>query len=204
MNAETCLEKLDLITTLSMATVDEDGMPQNRIISAIYIEDNQFYFFTARGKEFARQLKQTNKVAILGLSKFKEQIRLTGIVKAVEENNQRKYIDLIFEKYPYLYNVYPDKTNEIGMVFKIKDCEIEYFNLAVKPIFRQTYTLGDYTAKEKGFKIAEDECIGCETCMRNCPQKSIVKNDKFEISQNHCLHCGNCYKHCPQGAVKHL
>lgn len=202
MDAKTCLEKLDLITTLSMATVDEDGMPQNRIISAIYIEDNFLYFYTARGKEFTNQLKNTNKISILGLSKFKEQIRLTGEVKQAKE--QRKYIDLIFKKYPYLYNVYPNKTNEIGIIFKIENAEIEYFNLGVKPIFRDTYTIGSYEAKEKGFRVKAEKCIECETCKRNCPQGTITKEEKCKIDENHCLHCGYCFENCPVRAIEKL
>lgn len=202
MDAKTCLEKLDMITTLSMATVDENGMPQNRIISAIYIEDNCLYFYTARGKEFATQLKNTKKISILGLSKFKEQIRLTGEVKPAKE--QRKYIDLIFEKYPYLYNVYPNKTNEIGIIFKIEDGEIEYFNLGVKPIFRDTYTIGNYKAKEKGFRVKAEKCIGCETCKINCPQGTITKEEKCKIDKNHCLHCGYCFENCPVRAIEKL
>ena len=204
MDAKICLEKLDLITSLSMATVDKNGIPQNRIISAIYIEDNKFYFYTARGKEFCEQLKENHYVAILGLSKFKEQIRLTGIAKQVSEKNQRKYIDLIFEKYPYLYNVYPDKTNEIGMVFVIEDAGIEYFNLGVRPIFRENYTIGNYKVKEKGFRILEDKCIACGTCKRNCPQNCIVEGEKYKINEENCLHCGNCYEKCPVKAVKKL
>ena len=57
------------------------------------------------------------------------------------DEEQEKWIRTIFEEQPYLANVYPGKTREIGMIFQIKDGEIEYFNLGVRPIFRGNYTL---------------------------------------------------------------
>ena len=54
MDLQTCLKKLELVQVLNFATVDEDGTPQVRNISAIHYEPDALYFFTARGKEFCR------------------------------------------------------------------------------------------------------------------------------------------------------
>jgi uncharacterized pyridoxamine 5'-phosphate oxidase family protein len=51
MDLQTCFKKLELVGVLNFATVDENGNPQIRNISAIHYEENAFYFFTARGKE---------------------------------------------------------------------------------------------------------------------------------------------------------
>lgn len=40
MNIKTCLEKLKLCGVLSFATVDHQGAPQIRCISAIHFEEN--------------------------------------------------------------------------------------------------------------------------------------------------------------------
>ncbi len=48
MDAKTCLEKLKLVGVLSFATVDGEGNPQIRCISAIHFDKDCFYFFTAR------------------------------------------------------------------------------------------------------------------------------------------------------------
>jgi NAD-dependent dihydropyrimidine dehydrogenase PreA subunit len=77
---------------------------------------------------------------------------------------------------------------------------VEYFNLGVNPIFRETYILGNVNIKEKGYYITES-CIGCGTCRKHCPQKCIEKGTTFVIRQEHCLHCGNCYENCPVKAV---
>lgn len=43
-------------------------------------------------------------------------------------------MDLIFAEQPYLANVYPGKTRDIGIIFEIRDAQIEYFHLGVSPI----------------------------------------------------------------------
>jgi len=79
------------------------------------------------------------------------------------ESEQEEKINTIFDEQPYLSNVYPNDTRKIGIVFEIKDAEIEYFNLGVNPIFRESYTLGTGTISEKGY-IITDRCIECGKC----------------------------------------
>lgn len=54
MDLSTCLKKMELVGVLAFATVDSNGAPQIRNISAIHYEPNALYFFTAREKTFAR------------------------------------------------------------------------------------------------------------------------------------------------------
>ena len=56
MDLATCLKKMQLVGVLAFATVDADGAPQIRNISAIHYEEDAIYFFTARGKNFCREL----------------------------------------------------------------------------------------------------------------------------------------------------
>lgn len=37
------------------ATVDENGLPQARVIDIMLVDDNSLYFITAKGKEFYHQ-----------------------------------------------------------------------------------------------------------------------------------------------------
>lgn len=201
MNLQTCLDKLQYVGVLSFATVAEDGSPQIRNISAIHYEEDGMYFFTARGKDFCRQLLHDGRIQVLGYTKYKEMIRLSGKAYPVAEDEQRKWIDKIFTEQPYLANVYPDDTREIGIVFAVKDAAVEYFNLGVHPIFRETYSMGNAKTAEKGYYITE-QCIGCGTCARHCPQKCIREGQPYRIEQSHCLHCGNCMEHCPVQAVR--
>ena len=107
MDLETCLKKLQYIGVLAFATVDLEGAPQIRNISAIHYEKDAIYFFTARGKEFCRELLEDGRVQILGYSKYKEMIRLSSRAKQTAEEEQKKWMDLIFAEQPYL-------ANEIG------------------------------------------------------------------------------------------
>lgn len=50
---------------------------------------------------------EDGRVQILAYTKYKEMIRLSGKAYAVAENEQRKWMDIIFEEQPYLANVYP-------------------------------------------------------------------------------------------------
>lgn len=201
MDAQTCLKKLGYFGVLSFATVDHNGNPQVRNISAIHYEPDAIYFFTARGKDFCKELLDTEKVQILGYTMYKEMIRLTGTVKPAPEEEQEKWRDIIFNEQPYLSNVYPGDTRSIGIIFCIRDMSIEYFNLGVNPIFRESYVIGNATIQPKGYLIS-DECIGCGTCQTVCPQQAIEEGNPYSIRQNNCLHCGNCFEHCPVSAIK--
>ena len=138
MDAKTCLKKLEYVGVLAFATVDAQGNPQVRNISAVHYEPDALYFFTSRGKDFCRELLEDGRVQILGYTRYKEMIRLSAQAKPVSQEEQQKWIDTIFREQPYLENVYPGNTREIGIVFEIRDAQIEYFHLGVHPIFRET------------------------------------------------------------------
>ena len=201
MDAKTCLQKLQYVGVLAFATVDESGNPQVRNISAIHYEPDALYFFTARGKDFCKELLSDGRVQILGYTRYKEMIRLSAKAVPVVQEEQKRWIDTIFSEQPYLSNVYPGDTRSIGIVFQIKDAAIEYFHLGVNPIFRESYVIGNGNLSPKGYEIT-DACIGCGKCAQICPQKCITKGQPFAIQQEHCLHCGNCYEHCPVKAIR--
>lgn len=206
MDAKTCLQKLQYVGVLAFATVDRDGAPQVRNISAIHYEPDGIYFFTARGKDFCQELLSDGRVQILGYTRYKEMIRLSAKAEQAAEEEQKIWIDRIFQEQPYLSNVYPGDTREIGIVFVIRRAQIEYFNLGERPIVRGSYQLGGENTEggsisKKGYKITED-CISCGTCVEHCPQGCIQPGQTYVIQQEHCLHCGSCLEHCPVSAVQ--
>lgn len=201
MDAKTCLEKMKLAGVLAMATVDADGAPQIRNVSAVHYEEDSLYFFTAKGKEMTKQLRRDGRLQTLVHTRFNEMIRLSGIAKEVSD--PRVQIDVIFSEQPYLGNVYPDDTRySAGTIFEVTNISIEYFNLGVRPIERYQFEVSA-AVKPKGFVITDD-CIACGTCMNNCPQGCIEEGDIMHIQPEHCLHCGNCYDVCPVSAVERL
>lgn len=203
MNAEICLQKLKRCGVLSFATVDKSGAPQIRCISAIHYDTDRLYFFTARGKAFCDELLADGRVQILAYTRFKEMIRLSGRAIMAAETEQAEKIDTIFREQPYLANVYPDKTRDIGVIFELKSFTVEYFNLGVNPIFREVYEVGGAVVQPKGYRIG-DACIGCGSCQKHCPQRCITAGRPFHIQAEHCLHCGACYECCPVKAVEKL
>ncbi|WP_455719927.1 4Fe-4S binding protein [Agathobacter sp.] len=204
MDLTTCLKKMELVGVLAFATVDSEGAPQIRNISAIHYETDAIYFLTARGKNFCKELQEDGRVQILCYTKYKEMIRMSGRAYAVSDDEQEKWRDMIFEEQPYLANVYPGDTREICTIFCIDKADIEYFNLGVNPIFREIYHLGDDIIEpQKGYYIT-DACIGCGKCLSRCPQRCIDEGKPFSIRQNNCLHCGACFENCPVQAVQRV
>ena len=202
MDAQTCLKKLEYVGVLAFATVDKTGAPQIRNISAIHYEPDRMIFFTAKGKAFCEELLTDGRVQVLGYTKYKEMIRMSAKAVPVPEDEQEKWIDTIFAEQPYLSNVYPGDTRKLaGIVFEIRDGEIEYFNLGVNPILRESYIIGVGNLTQKGY-IISGKCIGCGKCLQNCPQRCIAPGKPYKIQQNHCLHCGNCFTVCPVKAVE--
>lgn len=196
MNAQKCLEILREIKDVAFATVDSQGLPQIRMIDVMIVEDERLYFCTARGKEFYRQLTESGQVAITGMNKEFQMIRLNG--KAVKLAAHKEWIDRIFQENPSMNAVYPGESRYVLEAFCIESGEVEFFDLGKEPIVRESFSLGNSKLTEAGFFITET-CIKCGKCERLCPQ-SCIKG--FKINQNHCLHCGLCFEECPVHAVK--
>ena len=88
MDAQTCLKKLEYVGVLNFATVGFDGTPQIRCISAIHYEPDALCFFTARGKEFCKELLADGRIQILAYIRFKEMIRVFAKAKPVSAEAQ--------------------------------------------------------------------------------------------------------------------
>lgn len=195
MDAEKCLQILREIKDVAFATVDQKGCPQVRIINIMIIEKEKMYFCTARGKDFYKQLMGNGKIAVTGMNKAYQMIRLNGEAHRLED--QKVWIDRIFEENPSMKDVYPGNSRYVLEAFCVENGEVEFFDLGQTPIVRESYRLGDGTVNEKGFEIS-DACIQCGKCESICPQKCI---QNFSIQQSHCLHCGLCMEECPVDAV---
>lgn len=196
MNAQKCLQILREIRDVAFATVDDNGLPQIRIIDVMLAENEKIYFCTARGKDFYKQLMKNGQVAITGMNKEYQMIRLNG--KAYKLSEHKKWIDRIFEENPSMNTVYPGDSRYVLEAFCIDNGDIEFFDLGQSPIVRESFKLKNSIVEGKGFEIT-DKCIKCGKCERLCPQKCIKD---FSINQTHCLHCGLCYEECPVNAIK--
>ena len=150
-------------------------------------DENSLYFITAKGKAFYSQLMENPYVAISGMcggdgTMHKKAISIQG--KAVNIGSEK--LGEVFRQNPYMGTG-------------------EFFDLSVKPIYRDTFVLGagQERAEQTGGYFITDRCHGCRICYSKCPQKCIDMTAKpFVIQQEHCLHCGNCIAACPFDAVE--
>lgn len=85
MNAERCLQILREIKDVAFATVDDKGMPQIRIIDIMLVEGEKVYFCTARGKDFYAQLMRDGNIAVTGMNREYQMIRLNGKARRLDD-----------------------------------------------------------------------------------------------------------------------
>ena len=217
MNAQDFLQILREVKDVTFATTDENGRPRARIIDVMLVEEGRLYFCTARGKDFYRELTEGGYVAVTGMNRDFQMVRLEG--KAWKVPEQKKWIDRIFEENPVMNDVYPGDSRYILEPFCLDGGQMEFFDLGKSPVQRWSFVLGEEAPREKGFLITE-ACIGCSKCSRSCPQKCIDRRTDchedrckerreasgdsgapYVIRQENCLHCGLCQENCPVSAV---
>ena len=186
------------IHSTTVATIGTDGHPQTRIIDMMYYDEDGVYFLTAKGKTFYDQLLEQGFIAI-SATKDKKAVSLRGRIKGIGKRN----LDIMFEKNPYMKEIYPGNTREALEVFCLYEAQGEYFDISnPSKIVRESISIGDAADVKTGYYVGND-CIGCKLCYSVCPQKCIdVSKKPVEIDQNHCLHCGRCAEICPKQTIK--
>ena len=50
-------------------------------------------------------------------------------------------------------------------------------------------------------QVKSSECIGCGTCVKNCPVNAITLDKTAHIDKKKCIGCATCIGVCPVGAV---
>ncbi len=191
----------DIHSTI-MATVDEKGLPVTCVIDMMLSDENGLYFLTARGKAFYQRLMDRGVVAVTGLKGEDTMSSVSVNLQGKVRNIGKERLAEIFENNPYMVEIYPTEISRDALeVFQIYEASGEIFDLSQKPIFRQSFSYGHAQAKDTGYRILTDQCIGCGKCVDVCPQNCITGDCPKKIDQSHCLHCGNCFSECPVQAV---
>lgn len=186
------------IHSATVATLGSDGHPQTRIIDMMYYDKDGVYFLTAKGKEFYAQLMEQKYIAV-SATKDKMAVSLRGRIRNIGKTN----LDIMFERNPYMKEIYPGDTREALEVFCIYDAQGEYFDISnPSKIVRDTIIIGGAENIQHGYFV-NDGCIGCKLCYSVCPQKCIdISVKPVVIDQKHCLHCGRCAEICPEQVIK--
>lgn len=189
---------VDEMHSTTVATIGNDGHPQTRVIDMMYYDEEGVYFLTAKGKDFYEHLMEQKYIA-LSATKEKKAVSLRGKVKNIGKKN----LDIMFEKNPYMKEIYPGDTRDVLDVFCLYEAQGEYFDISVPSnIIRKSIVIGDEQEVQTGYYVGKD-CIGCKLCYSVCPQKCIdIAQKPVVIAQNHCLHCGRCAQICPMQTIE--
>ena len=189
---------VEQIHSAVIATIGADGHPQTRVIDMMLWDDKGVYFLTAKGKAFYEQLMKQKYIS-LSATKDKYSISLRGEVTNIGSEK----LDEIFEKNPYMQQIYPEDTRSALEVFAVYEAEGEFFVISDPScVTRDSFVVGNIQKKQGGYFVGEG-CIGCKLCYSVCPQKCIdISQKPVVIAQNHCLHCGRCAEICPKQVIE--
>ena len=189
---------VEQIHSAVIATIGADGHPQTRVIDMMLWDDKGVYFLTAKGKAFYEQLMKQKYIS-LSATKDKYSISLRGEVTNIGSEK----LDEIFEKNPYMQQIYPEDTRSALEVFAVYEAEGEFFDISDPScVTRDSFVVGNIQKKQGGYCVGEG-CIGCKLCYSVCPQKCIdISQKPVVIAQNHCLHCGRCAEICPKQVIE--
>lgn len=196
----------DEIHSAVFATIDKNGLPDTRVIDIMLTDSDSLYFITAKGKEFYRQLTEQKFAAISGMTDGKHSLDKKAVsVRGKIRNIGNEKLEEVFAKNPYMNAIYPSvESRGVLEVFQMYEGQGEYFDLSVKPIYREAFYLGvrhDTHTSAYGFYITAN-CNQCGKCLSECPQSCIeMAEGNVSINQAHCLHCGRCYEICPKKAI---
>ncbi|MCD7858088.1 MAG: 4Fe-4S binding protein [Clostridiales bacterium] len=199
MNKNSYLKLLvEDIHSATVATIGADGHPQTRTIDMMLWDDKGVYFLTARGKAFYTQLMEQKYIA-LSATKDKKSVSLRGKV----QNIGSEKLDEMFEKNPYMQEIYPGDTRAALEVFRLYEANGEYFDISDPAhVTRDSIVIGQPQAVVNGYFVG-NACIGCKRCYSVCPQKCIdISTKPVVIDQSRCLRCGRCVEICPKQTIE--
>ncbi len=58
-------------------------------------------------------------------------------------------------------------------------------------------------AKSKILLIIEENCTGCQRCVKRCQRRALeIANKKVRLSPDRCTSCGNCVPMCKFSALE--
>lgn len=218
MDIKEIYTKFDAVGSCTFATIAGE-YPETRIAHFIGYDDEGLYFMTMNSKPFYRQLKETGKVAVLGLNAVPQIeniddkelvfapgyfIRLSGDAKEISRD------EIINKNNPIFAYGLEDQKRYPAMVFfviyrgrgEVFDYDFARVNRPYK-LARERFTFGGCEPDKTGFKITDD-CINCGKCETVCTFSAIGMDkaqEKRTISQNRCDECGSCMLVCPVQAI---
>jgi len=219
MTIKEIYEKFEAIGVLTFSTIYE-GEVHSRAAHLNGYDDQGIYFRTMWNKPYARQLKETGKVTIFGISDTRilshnddgvpefppgYSIRLIGEVTYLEEDQVRELAktNKALELAVYDMDKYHAMKEGNFVIKKAKgevfDFDFECINRDHK-VLRERFQFGGVAYNEAG-PIISDKCIECGVCEKVCSFKAIEPGTPYKIDGTKCDDCGSCIMSCPVKAI---
>jgi len=220
MTIKEIYETLERVGVLTFSTIYKDEV-HSRIIHLNGYDENGIYFRTMWNKPFARQVKETKKVTLCGVSDSRVlghdengvpefppgySIRLIGEVKPLTEENVRELAKTNEQLKLAAYDMdkYPAMKEGNFVIYKAKGEIFDYdFECKTRDhkVLRKRFQFGGMHYNEAGPTIT-DRCIECGKCFKNCTFKAIEKGSPYRILSERCDDCGSCIMTCPVDAIE--
>ncbi len=186
------------VKSIALSTV-KNGEPYSRVVDIMHYDKNGIYFIVLKLKPYYNEILKSKKVAITGLTRNYEQVRIVGDVREAEKSVLNK----IYEINPTLQKLIP-QTKHINttVVYCLYKGKGEIFDLSgvKRKLVRERFSFGGELVNEPGLKITEN-CIACGECKKNCSFDAITAGEKYYINPAFCDECGLCYSVCKTNSI---
>lgn len=152
---------MEQIHAVVAAITDGNGEPVTCAIDIMDYDTDGLYFLTAKAKNFYNRLKKRCRIAFTGIKGESTITCVAGSVRAKVCEVGTEYLRQLFEKNPYMYEIYPSEESRKALtVFRIYEGTGEWFDLSKKLIEGGSFEFGGVEMKEIGYGVTE-QCNGC-------------------------------------------
>lgn len=218
MTLDKLYEQIEKLGVMTFSTI-HDGEVHSRSAHFNGFDDEGLYFRTMANKPYARQLRETGKLTVCGISNAHVSydgaspifprsftIRIIGEVRPVAPEviiEKAKTNDLLKTAAQDIEN-YPAMADGNFVMYRAKveiyDVDFELENRDHK-LLRTRFAFGGATFNPAGVRIT-DQCIECGACKEVCSFKAIEVGTPYRCNPERCDDCGSCIRVCPVNAIQ--
>ena len=218
MTLKKLYEYIEQIGVLTFSTIHR-GEVHSRSAHFNGFDDDGLYFRTMANKPYCKQLRESGKLTVCGISdsivfhlengvvNFPPSftVRIIGDVRFVppEEIIKKAQINPIFQIAANDIVAYPAMAEGNFVMYRAKveifEVDFEMKNMDHK-VQRTRFSFGGKPFNPAGVRITNN-CIECGACKEVCSFKAIEEGSPYRCNPERCDDCGSCMRVCPAGAI---